>query len=64
LAGAALIDDFNQAMFCVIAEVLCASASATLLDQPAKPVIAVSLVLIGEQLVINDQPGTCGWTIE
>ncbi len=48
---------FNQSAFGVIGEALQPPFSAALFDHPAKRVIAVVLVLIGQQFVVHHQPG-------
>ena len=51
-----LAADFDQAMFGVVGEALHASHGTALFDHSAKTVVTIALVLIGQQLVMHDQP--------
>ena len=58
------VKHFDQSIFRVVAKALYAMATAALFDHPPQAVVAVTFILIGDHLVMNDEPGAGIWSIQ
>ena len=62
--AAVFIVYFYQPAFGVVRKPLHTALGAAFFDHPAKCVVAVTLVLIGQQFVVHHQPGAGLWAVE
>ena len=59
-----LATDFDQAMLSVIGEILYATRCTALFDHATETVVAVTFVLIGQQLVMHHQARIGLWAVQ